>query len=76
MNVDFDITSVVTANIPSGYKLLSDSAIFVSSISHPNKVIYNYAFKYNNVNRISLVNVTSESVTLNNVWINLIVVKM
>lgn len=67
----YDITSYVTGAIPSGYKLAGQGTMFCTSMSNP-AVIPCYFFYYNNKYQVQLFNTLDTPVTLNNMWVELL----
>lgn len=71
-SLQLDITDYVQGAIPSGYTMVGQGAMFCTSLSH-DAVIPSYFFYYNSKYWAKLLNTSSAAITLNNMWVEILV---
>ena len=70
---DVDLTPSITANMPTGYKLIAEGAVFVESMNTID-VIPLYSFYYADKNQLRLRNINATvTATITNMWVSIII---
>ena len=72
--VRYNISSYVNDNMPSNYRLAGDGTMFCTSIGNDD-VICLYFYYYSGSYSVALKNLSDSNITLNNMWMEMLVVK-